>query len=269
MNPPELRIRTPEGITFAYQLAGPITRCLAWTIDLLILVATFLGLSMAVGLSRAILPDITQAAMIAAWFILSLGYSIFFEWFWRGQTIGKKLLRLRVMDADGLRLQFYQVLMRNLVRFADFLPGCYLVGGVACLLSRKGQRLGDLAAGTIVVHHRKTVEPDLEQLLGTKFNSLRTQPHLCARLRQRISPDEARLALQSLMRRDEFEPDERVRLFAEFAAHFKDRATFPADILEAMPDEQFVRNVVDILFRTNETKAAAGKSSALPKLATA
>ena len=90
------------------------------------------------------------------------------------------LTRLRVMDADGLRLQFHQILMRNLVRFADLLPGCYLVGGVACLLTQKAQRLGDLAAGTVVVHHRKPAEPDLEKLLGNKYNSLRTHPHLAA-----------------------------------------------------------------------------------------
>jgi RDD family len=177
---------------------------------------------------------------------------VMLEWFWRGQTVGKRLLRLRVLDADGLRLQFHQVLMRNMVRFVDMLPGFYLVGGLACLLSRKAQRLGDLAASTIVVHHRKMPEPDLEQLLGTKFNSLRALPHLCARLRQRTSPDEARVALQALIRRDEFEPAARVHLFEEIAGHFRSATDFPPDVLESTPDEQLVRNIVDVLFRTNE-----------------
>lgn len=251
----ELRIRTPEGITFAYPLAGPVTRCLAWGIDMLAILTLCSVISMVLGFAGMISPDLAQASMAIVFFVVPVAYGIAFEWLCRGQTLGKKLLRLRVMDADGLRLQFHQVLMRNLIRFADLLPGFYLVGGVSCLLSRKAQRLGDLAAGTIVVHHRKTREPDLEQLLGTKFNSLRAHPHLCGRLRQRTSPAQARLALQALVRREEFEPGARVELFAEMAAHFKSLAQFPPELLEAMPDEQFVRNVVDLLFRTGEAKA--------------
>lgn len=254
MRSAELRIRTPEGITFAYQLAGPITRCLAWAIDMIVLMIMLIVVSLSLSFLGLLSPDFYGALMVLAGFVVSISYGVIFEWFLRGQTIGKRALRLRVMDADGLRLQFHQVLMRNLVRFADLLPGCYLIGGLACVLSRKAQRLGDLAAGTIVVHHRKPLEPDLEQLLGTKFNSLRSHAHLCARLRQRVSPDEARLALQALLRRDEFDAAARVQLFADLADHFKSLAHFPSEIMESMPDEQFVRNVVDVLFRTNAAR---------------
>ena len=257
MTPAQLRIRTPEGITFAYPLAGPVTRCLAWALDGVITFAMAFGLSWALALLRYLAPDLTTAVAVIAFFLLSVGYGVVLEWFWRGQTVGKRVFRLRVMDADGLRLHFHQVLMRNLVRFADMLPGCYLVGGLACLLSRKAQRLGDLASGTIVIHQRKHGEPDLDQLLGSKFNSLRTHPHLCARLRQRASSDEARIALQALVRRDEFDGSARIELFAALAAHFRQMAEFPADVLETMPDEQFIRNVVDVLFRTNEARARA------------
>ncbi len=262
MNTAELRIRTPEGITFAYQLAGPVTRCMAWAIDMGIILGICLLATLAFSMSGVFLPDFMGAIVALIFFIVPIAYGIAFEWMWRGQTIGKKCLRLRVMDADGLRLQFHQVLMRNLVRFADLLPGAYLVGGVASLLSSKAQRLGDLAAGTIVVHHRKPAEPDLEQLLGTKFNSLRAHPHLCGRIRQRTSPDEARLALQALMRRDEIEPEARVKLFSSIADHFKSLAHFPPEVLEAMPDEQFVRNVVDILFRTHDAAPKAPATAA-------
>jgi uncharacterized RDD family membrane protein YckC len=250
MNHSELRIRTPEGITFAYRLAGPVTRCLAWAVDVVVVMVLSALTSGALILFWAIDPDFAQGLGVVAYFVISIGYGVLFEWLWRGQTVGKRWLRLRVMDADGLRLQFHQVLMRNLVRFADLLPGCYLVGGLACLFSRKAQRLGDLAAGTIVVHHPRPAEPDLEQLLGNKFNSLRAQPHLAARLRQRATAAEARLVLQALIRRDEFEPAARVHLFAQLAEHFKTLVAFPPDTLESMPDEQFIRNVVDILFRT-------------------
>lgn len=254
MSAAELRIRTPEGITFAYPLAGPVTRCMAWLVDLMVLAVLMIGTWFSVLWLFAVSPDLAGGFFMLALLILPVAYGVMLEWFWRGQTIGKRMFRLRVMDADGLRLQFHQVLMRNLVRFVDMLPGFYLLGGLACLLSRKAQRLGDLAASTIVVHHRKLIEPDMEQLLGTKFNSLRAQAHLCARVRQRTSPEEARIALQALIRRDEIEPAARVRLFAEIADHFRAETEIPEDLLESMPDEQLVRNVVDILFRTNEAK---------------
>jgi len=245
----QLRIRTPEGIVFAHALAGPGTRCFAAAIDIFTAgtIASIIGRLL--GLAGVINEDVTQALIIVGYFAITLGYSILTEWAWRGQTIGKKLLRLRVVDAGGLRLEFHQVLMRNLLRCIDMLPAFYLVGGLVCLLSSRGQRLGDLAAGTVVIRQPRQAEPDLDQLLAGKFNSLREHPHLAARLRHRAAPDEARLVLHALLRRDVFEPAARVELFAELAAHYKTLVTFPAEAIEAMPDEQYIRNVVDILFR--------------------
>ncbi|MCX7823963.1 MAG: RDD family protein, partial [Verrucomicrobiae bacterium] len=79
-------------------------------------------------------------------------------------------------------------------------------------LSPRAQRLGDLAANTIVTRHPALAEPDVDQLMAGKFNSFRDHPHLAARLRQRVSPGEAAIALQALLRRDEFEPAARVEL---------------------------------------------------------
>ena len=245
-----LSIRTPEGITFSYALAGPVVRCVAWIIDFLTILLITAGLNIFTRMVGLLDEDVAMAMSTIIYFVISIGYGVATEWAWRGQTIGKRLLRLRVMDAQGLRLQFHQVLLRNLMRFIDMLPGLYLVGGVACLLSPRAQRLGDLAASTVVVYNNKPAEPDLDQLLAGKFNSLRQHPHLEARLRQQVSPDEARLALQALVRRDELEPAARVALFSELAAHFKGLVAFPPETIEAMPDEQYIRNVVDILFRS-------------------
>ena len=255
----ELRIRTPEGIAFAYQLAGPVARCMAWGVDLIAIIVIGQGVSSLFSAAGYVSPDFATALSMIAYFVVSIGYGVGTEWLWRGQTFGKRIMRLRVMDAHGLRLQFHQILMRNLLRFADLLPGCYLVGGVAMVLSKRAQRLGDLAANTVVVHIPQHAEPDLDQLLAGKFNSLRQFPHLEARLRQRTTPEEARLALQSLVRRDDLDPDARVRVFAELAEHFKTLVTFPPDAVEAMPDEQYIRNVVDLLFRP---RGAAGVKAA-------
>jgi uncharacterized RDD family membrane protein YckC len=233
---------------------------MAWGIDSIVIIAIIMGVGMAVGYVGILSPDFASGLMVLAGFVVAIGYGVVMEWAMRGQTIGKRYMRLRVMDAQGLRLQFHQILMRNLLRAADLLPVCYLVGGMACLLSKRCQRLGDLAANTVVVHMPKYVEPDLDHLLAGKFNSLRQHPHLEARLRQRVSAEEARLALQALVRRDDLDPVARVRLFSELADNFKEIVAFPPEAVEAMPDEQYVHNVADILFRTRSA-AVADKSS--------
>jgi hypothetical protein len=195
-----------------------------------------------------------------------LGYSIYCEWFWRGQSLGKRMMRLRVVDAQGLRLKFSQIVIRNLLRFVDMLPLLYLVGGVACLISRRAQRLGDLAANTIVVRIPKVTEPNLDQLMAGKYNSLRDHPHLEARLRQRVSAGEAAIALQAVLRRDLLEPQARLELFAAIADHFRARMPFPSEVTEGIADEQYVRNVVDSLYRPSRTagRSAVEKSDLQP-----
>ena len=116
-------------------------------------------------------------------------------------------------------------------------------------LNRKTQRLGDIAANTIVVHFPRITEPDLDQLLAGKFNSLRHYPHLEARLRQRVAPTEAAVALQAILRRDEFEPQARIELFREIAAHFRAKAEFPPEATDGITDEQYLRNITDVLYR--------------------
>jgi uncharacterized RDD family membrane protein YckC len=244
-----LLVQTPEGIVFSLLLAGPVTRFLAWAVDMACIGALSSAVGSALGLLGLISPDFARGMIALAYFVIQIGYGIVLEWFWRGQTIGKRLLRLRVMDAQGLHLQFSQIVIRNLLRFVDMLPAFYLVGGIACLASRRAQRLGDFAANTIVVRNPKIQEPDLDQLLSGKFNSLRDYPHLAARLHQRVSPGEARVALQALIRRDELEAKARVELFGEIAAHFRSLVEFPPETTEGITDEQYVRNVVEILFR--------------------
>lgn len=245
-----LIIRTPEGIVFSQMLAGPVTRFFAWFIDQLCIQAVMTLAGIVFTLLELINFNFVFAAYIVAYFVVSIGYGIFFEWFWRGQTVGKRLFRLRVADVEGMRLQFNQIVVRNLLRFVDALPMFYLVGGLTCWLNRKCQRLGDIAANTVVVRAPRIAEPDLDQLLAGKFNSLRQFPHLAARLRKNVSSAEAGLALSALLRRDEFDPVARVELFGELAAHFRTKVEFPAEATDGMADEQFLRNVVDVVYRT-------------------
>src|SRR5712691_6763751 len=245
-----LQIRTPEGIVFSQLLAGPVTRFLAWFIDVMCISVLLTLLGKILILLQGLSPGFGAALYTLGYFILSIGYAIACEWRWRGQTIGKRLLRLRVVDAEGLRLQFHQIVTRNLLRFVDSLPLFYFVGGVVSWLNPKCQRLGDLAANTIVIRNPRISEPDLDQLLAGKFNSLRQYPHLAARLRQRVSAAEAAIAVQALLRRDDFEPVARVELFGDLAAHFRAKVDFPDEATDGIADEQYLRNIVDVLYRT-------------------
>ena len=260
----QLVIQTPEGCAFSLLLAGPISRFLAWLIDLMCVMAAVIAVSIVTSVLSFVGGSLAIALMFVVTFLIWFGYGIVLEWFWQGRTVGKKLLRLRVMDEQGLRLSFSQVVMRNLLRFVDMMPAVfYMVGGVSCVITRHGQRLGDLVAGTVVVRAPKLVEPDMTKLLGGKFNSLREHPHLEARLRQRTAAAEARVAMLALVRRDELDAEDRLKLFADIAAHFTSIVEFPASATDGLSDEQYVRNVVDSLYRSRKgplTSPSAGST---------
>jgi len=244
-----LLIKTPEGVEFSLRLAGPITRFLAWAIDLATIIAIISIINIFFAILGILSRDLAAAANIIGFFVVSIGYGILTEWYWQGQTLGKKILRLRVMDSQGLRLQFSQVVIRNLLRFIDSLPALYLVGGLVCLLNQRAQRLGDFAANTIVTWNPRVSEPDLNQLLEGKYNSFHDYPHLEARLRQHVTPLEAQIAVQSIMRRDTLDPEARIALFRDLSAYFQTLVTFPQEATDGISDERYVRNVVEAIFR--------------------
>lgn len=253
----ELQIRTPEGIAFALPLAGPLTRCLAWVVDMVVIVIVIYAFSIAMAFLSVFSPESAQALLPLIVFFVQMGYSMTTEWFWRGQTLGKRIFRLRVMDVHGLKLQPSQVVLRNLLRAVDFLPAFYLLGGATCLLNRRLQRMGDLAANTVVVSLPRVEQPDIEQLVSGHFNSLREHVHLAARLRQKTTPEEAALVVTALLRRDQLEPRARVELFGQIAAHFKAKVEFPPESVESVGDEQYLRNLVDVLYNARNARSTA------------
>jgi uncharacterized RDD family membrane protein YckC len=245
----KLIIRTPEGICFTQYLAGPVTRFLAFAIDLAGIGLISGLLSQVLLLAAMVNTDFALAARTVCYFLVTVGYSILLEWIWRGQTLGKRVLKIRVIDAEGLRLRPAQIVIRNLLRLVDLLPAFYAVGGICCVLSRKYQRLGDFAANTVVIHAVPEKIPDFELLFGGTFNSLRSHAHLAAQLRKLISPSEARLALEAVVRRGELEPNSRLELFRQLADHLRPIVSFPEESLAGLTDEQYVRNIVDLIYR--------------------
>jgi uncharacterized RDD family membrane protein YckC len=148
------RVATPEGIELTLRLAGPVPRALAWMIDFLLRTALVLIVAMlAAYFGRAGWGLVLIAAFFVEWLLPAV-----FEARWGGQTPGKRLLGLAVLNDDGTPLRWPGALTRNLLRAADFLPFFYGVGLIAMLANRDFKRLGDLAAGTVVVYQSAAAE---------------------------------------------------------------------------------------------------------------
>ncbi|MBU1195547.1 MAG: RDD family protein [Proteobacteria bacterium] len=248
-----LTITTPEGIMFPMILAGPVTRFAAWIIDWMCIMALLSFIGPIIGLLGMISPDFSSAVYGLIYFFLSFAYSILTEGFWNGQTLGKRLLHLRVMDIQGLHLSLSQVVIRNLLRAIDGLPALYMVGGISCVITPYSQRTGDLAANTIVVRSPRLNRPELTRILSGKFNSFKAFPHLCARLRQKVSPDLANLVLDARLRRNTLESAARIQVFHQLADHFKSLVLFPETATLGLSDEQYMRNILEILFNDDKT----------------
>jgi uncharacterized RDD family membrane protein YckC len=250
-----LTIETPEGVEFSYDLASPVTRALAWIID----VAAIGVLTKSTGKLFEWVGHLNQdwanGIAIVLYFVISVGYGIVLEWRWRGQTLGKRVLGLRVVDAQGLRLQLSQIILRNLLRVLDMLPLAYFAGGLASFASRNCQRLGDLAAGTIVAREHTPAAADVEQLAPAKYNSLLAYPHLAARLRSLATAESVRTAVDAVSRRDGYDPLARIALFEELAGYFRTLVEFPAAASEGLTDEQYVRSVLRVIYGAGQGKA--------------
>ena len=142
------RVATPEGIELTLRLAGPVPRALAWSVDFLLRVAVVLLVWMlAAYFGRAGWGLVLIAAFFVEWLLPA-----WFEAAWGGQTPGKRLFRLAVLNDDGTPVRWPGAMTRNLLRAVDFLPLLYGIGLVAMLANRDFKRLGDLAAGTVVVY---------------------------------------------------------------------------------------------------------------------
>lgn len=148
----DLVVSTPERVSFQYQVAGIGTRAIAQILDLLILLGVLFGVYfVAVAVGQVGSDVVAYLIAIIGSFVVIFGYFWACEAFWSGQTVGKKVFRLRAVGDRGEPMTFVQAGIRNVVRLVDFLPYGYGIGMVVLFINGKGKRLGDLAAGTIVV----------------------------------------------------------------------------------------------------------------------
>lgn len=143
-----IRIVTPENIAFEYRLAGPFRRSVAYVIDFVLRALVIIGILIVVGL--VLRSQASIGIVLVAFFILDWGYGGIFEALWNGQTPGKRLLSIRVVSTDGLPINGQQAFLRNFLRVVDSFF-YFFVAGLSFLITKRFQRLGDLASDTMVV----------------------------------------------------------------------------------------------------------------------
>lgn len=141
-------VSLPEGAEITLRLAGPVARARAWAIDFGIRAMVL----MTVPSVFAALGDAGLGIYFIFAFAMSMLYPVFFEALWNGATPGKRICNLAVVHADGTPVGWSAAFLRNIVRIADALPVGYAIGVVTMLFDPQFRRLGDLAAGTVVIH---------------------------------------------------------------------------------------------------------------------
>ena len=151
----EFAILSPEKTILTFQLAGLGSRIAAHLLDVLLVFVALFGASTLLTFLAIVEPGVAIALISVVFALGPFAYFILMEGLWNGQTLGKKAAGIRVRLADGTPVTFAAALGRNLLRPADLFPGPYFVGLLAVFTNPRSQRLGDLVAGTIVVHEGK------------------------------------------------------------------------------------------------------------------
>ncbi len=167
-----VRLTTPERIVFEYPLAGPFRRFSAYLLDLVLVMALVVAATM-VSMFLALGSGAGMGPALVAYFLIAWGYGALCEGVFNGQTLGKRALGLRVVSEQGVPITAAQAILRNLVGTVDgMVPFFYLIGLSSMMLTRKFQRLGDLAAGTMVILEERRPRVGLVRLQDARVQSV-------------------------------------------------------------------------------------------------
>jgi uncharacterized RDD family membrane protein YckC len=236
-------VLTPEYVEFRFTLAGIYSRFLAWLMDAVIVLMVTSAVLIGLNLAMAFFPGFASALSMVVYFLVDWGYAIALETAWSGQTVGKRVMNLRVIQESGVRIGFYHAALRNLARPVDRLPILYLVGGITALVSRSHQRLGDMLAGTIVVRERRLKVPSA---LGTTGQEeLLADPLFVSRVKK-LSTEEREVLLSAALRREELGLEARLQLFAALSARLQEALAM--DKPAHLSDEKWSLLVASALF---------------------
>ena len=240
-----VRIETPESVWLTFRLAGPWIRMKAYLVDLGFRIGFTFFVAMIVSVTAPLfsISGLPFGFMLLYIFFLEWGYTCLFEAFWNGKTPGKHFMCIRTIKVEGSPIGFYDSMLRNLVRAADVLPILYGVGLLSMLVTRNFQRLGDLMAGTLVVHEDRaffrTTHSDLHKVEPI------SRVHLETGYRP---PDRILDLIDTLFRRQWELPPKRINEIASILAKpLADRMGYIG------PDEEHHKAPVRFLFRVLAT----------------
>lgn len=216
-----MAVRTPEHVELRFLVAGPGNRFLALLVDLFLQWLLFLGILLVLGgllwISNRPVADLIGkgagtgfglwlfAGFLLAFFVVQWGYFTFFETIWAGQTPGKRRQRIRVIRENGRPIGFAEAAIRNLLRSVlDSQPyPLHAIGFVVGILNARFRRLGDFAAGTVVIVERRESAPRPGSRLRTSTQAV--LPKTCPRVRQ-LTQEEVTTLQAYLRRRGELDP---------------------------------------------------------------
>lgn len=248
-------ILTPEHVEIRLDPAGLGSRFIALLVDFALVTGTsavvsqitLLLLPMAVGF-------IVQALVLL---VLTWGYHVYFEVLHAGQSPGKKIMGIRVVDGRGLPLSFEQSFVRNVVRVLDALPVGYAFGALFCQLDGLHRRLGDVAADTLVVRESRTFAFERRASRSRVFNSLRT-PRVLRLIRHRVGLEEREFLSALCLRAEALQEQARFDLMDEVGRHYRTLLEIDDPHLSG---ENLVRGITGILF-SNRGTARGGPRAA-------
>ena len=235
-----LTIATPEGVDVDLTLAGIGSRFIAALIDTAIKLVAWLGFAVFLFGGTSLLgggdfSSLGAAAFYVVSFFIWFGYDVAFETLSSGRSPGKRMTGLRVVRMGGRPVGFVASSIRNMVRIVDFLPSFYLVGMITAIATRLNQRLGDLAAGTVVVREKRvTVVPDQAPGPATE-----TVPEAESWDVGGVTADDLATVRRFLERRDELAPHAREHLARELAERLQGKVVGAP----SMPPETFLEHV--------------------------
>jgi uncharacterized RDD family membrane protein YckC len=227
----KLTIETPEQTALEFPLAGIGSRFLALAADMLlqaavvwIVIMIFAVSAISLSLFSKVAGIWTFAIMIFILFSVQFGYFALFEALWNGQTPGKRWTHLRVIKDSGRPISAYDAILRNLLRIVDSLPTMYATGLITMLISRENKRVGDYAAGTVVIH-----EKPLQGVSSIWQQSATPAPASAVGTLPQLSVDELQLVEAFLDRRGSLEPHVRSAMARQIADRLAERWAIPAE----------------------------------------
>jgi uncharacterized RDD family membrane protein YckC len=251
-------VLSTEKVPFHYRVAGLGSRFLAWLIDLVVLFLFLLAGAIYLSTLEEVRPGVGTAMVLLWQFTLIWGYFLCFEWLWHGQTPGKRALGIRVITAEGTSVTFVQAAVRNVLRVVDGLPVpffLYGLGFAVAVCNRENRRLGDLAAGTLVVHVEGRAKPI--QALHDRSDAARQREALLRQRLEQLDRQQKQTLLELCLRREQLRVADRAKLFRATAEYFKERLDLAPE--EYQSDEKFVLQLAAVLGARHPAEGEPGR----------